>query len=75
MSLPEDYKPCRHCGQLTDSGVCSSECARALDVAKGHKCWMCDEPCGCDEMNADCEACALCQSVSDDDVPDGGEAA
>ncbi len=34
MSLPEDYKPCRHCGQLTDSGVCSSECADALDRLK-----------------------------------------
>lgn len=31
MSLSEDYGPCQHCGTMTDSGVCSSDCADALD--------------------------------------------
>ena len=31
MSASEDYGPCQHCGTLTDSGVCSSDCADALD--------------------------------------------
>lgn len=31
MSSSEDYRPCRNCGTLTDSGVCSAECAHDLD--------------------------------------------
>ena len=27
----DEYRPCRNCGQLTDSGVCSPECAIELD--------------------------------------------
>jgi hypothetical protein len=34
MSLAEDYRPCRNCGTLTDSGVCSYECVRELEYVE-----------------------------------------
>lgn len=32
MSTTEEYRPCRNCGKLTDSGCCSPECARDLEA-------------------------------------------
>jgi hypothetical protein len=34
VSLPEDYRHCRNCGELTDSDVCSVDCGDALDEAQ-----------------------------------------
>lgn len=33
----EEYRPCRNCGSLTDSGVCSDRCASDLDAARMFK--------------------------------------
>jgi hypothetical protein len=32
MSMCDEYRPCRHCGELTDTGCCSDACADALDA-------------------------------------------
>ena len=48
MSLPDDYGPCRCCGSLTDSGVCSAACADQLDAELRQRSWP------------ECEGCDAC---------------
>lgn len=70
MSLYEDYQPCRNCGCLTDSGVCSAACADELDAAAAERqaaawaalglCTNCGEqPC------ATCGRCHDCDNLED----------
>lgn len=78
MSMEEDYRPCHHCGELTDSGVCSSYCADALDEerrmaleqerADKGLCTNCgDRPC------PTCTRCHDCEDVDDCQGDPGAE--
>jgi hypothetical protein len=32
MTMASEYRPCRICGNLTDTGVCSEACVRELEA-------------------------------------------
>jgi hypothetical protein len=79
MSMDEDYRPCRACGALTDSIVCSEDCAdelrRARDDAKHAEreaaglCPYCGEiPCPTCQHCHDCDDCTdaviACEATS-----------
>ena len=68
MSTAEDYRPCRACGSLTDSLVCSQQCADDLDEqarqkieherAAAGQCTNCGEP-----ICSDCGGCHDCADL------------
>jgi hypothetical protein len=80
--LEDDYRPCQSCGTLTDSGVCSPECADTLTAAEHAKriplgCFRCDVcdtisavyayPTTCRECHSTvCRACAVGEVDEDD---------
>ncbi len=74
MSMDEDYRPCRACGTLTDSVVCSQQCADDLDEIDRHAieheraaaglCTNCGE--------RPCSTCGRCHDCEDLDEHEGG---
>jgi hypothetical protein len=68
MSDYDDSRPCRACGTLTDSGVCSDRCARDLDAT----CRYCGDRCDCpwDTKAHDGGSCDGCSTCVDRPEPD-----
>jgi hypothetical protein len=65
--MREDYQPCRACGSLTDSGVCSAYCADQLEFEKQAQREEDGECTNCGVKLCDsCQQCHDCSDLGDD---------